>query len=217
MTDTRLHLSREFESLSSAVALNVGLSLGVWAGRGDWAGCAQAHKDREGHRALAELDARLARLAAFREQLAAEVTGELTTPAAPATIYAVSTGEYSDYRVHGAFVERDDAQALVDRLPAYDTGEVLELPLCAPGDRISLVPRKVYRADVSIKDGLIGEPQLGFTREVIDTEVPVEWAAPTGMFGEVGVWVTAATPDAALKAARDKAADVLAQRHEATP
>lgn len=139
------------------------------------------------------------------------------TVTGPTIIYAVSTGEYSDYGVHGAFVDRDDAQALVDRLPSGDKPEVLELPLCAPGDRTSLVPRKVFQYEVAIKDGKIGEPRPGFTHEVIDTEVPVESAAPTGMFGEVGVWATAATPDAAMKAARDKAADVLAQRHEATP
>ena len=67
-SDERLALAREFEKRS--LTSGVGLALGVWAGRGDWAAISAAHRDREGRRALTELDALIARLTAFRQQLA---------------------------------------------------------------------------------------------------------------------------------------------------
>jgi hypothetical protein len=69
--DQRLALARKFETVSSTSG--VGLSLGVWAGRGDWAATSAAHRDREGRRALAELDQLIANLTEFRRQLAAVV------------------------------------------------------------------------------------------------------------------------------------------------
>jgi hypothetical protein len=73
MTDPRQILAREFERLSQT--FDVGLSLGTWAGRGDWAKWSQVYRTNSGQRALTELDALIARLTEFRGRLAAEVAG----------------------------------------------------------------------------------------------------------------------------------------------
>lgn len=74
MTDNRLDLALEFERLSN---VGVGLSLGVWAGRGDWASMSQGYRDQHGQRSLTKLDDHIARLTEFRERLAAAVAGDL--------------------------------------------------------------------------------------------------------------------------------------------
>jgi hypothetical protein len=73
---TRRDLALEFERLS--YSSGVGLLLGVWAGRGDYASFSQEHRAREGHRALTELDDQIARLSAFRQRLNGVLTAEAT-------------------------------------------------------------------------------------------------------------------------------------------
>lgn len=66
--DQRLELARKFERAS--IASGVGISLGVWAGRGDWASMSETARNKSGHRALTELDALIAQLTDFRRELA---------------------------------------------------------------------------------------------------------------------------------------------------
>jgi hypothetical protein len=49
------------------------MSLGQWAGRGDWAQFSQESRDRAGIRALDGITAAIDELTAFRERLAAAV------------------------------------------------------------------------------------------------------------------------------------------------
>jgi hypothetical protein len=67
--DTRLALVKAYERIGRSNT--VGLGLGVWAGRGAWASTSAAYRDSEGRRALTNLDALIARLTEFRQQLAA--------------------------------------------------------------------------------------------------------------------------------------------------
>lgn len=54
----------------------VGMPLGMWAGRGDYATFSQATRDKAGQRALNALDASITELTAFRAALAAAVNGQ---------------------------------------------------------------------------------------------------------------------------------------------
>lgn len=69
----RLRVARAFDT---ARATTVGIELGVWAGRGDWAACSQEHRDQAGYRALTGIDALIGRLVSFRAELNAEVAAE---------------------------------------------------------------------------------------------------------------------------------------------
>lgn len=39
------------------------------------------------------------------------------------TIYVVTSGEYSDYRIEGVFTDKDKAEAFADRNPEYEIEE----------------------------------------------------------------------------------------------
>jgi hypothetical protein len=54
----------------------VGMSLGWWAGSGDYAKFTEASRDEAGARALDELDAAITELAVARDHLAAELATE---------------------------------------------------------------------------------------------------------------------------------------------
>jgi hypothetical protein len=85
----RLALAREFEKMTATPG--VGLSLGVWAGRGDWASMPQTSKGEAGRRALTELDGLIERLAEFRGRLG-EVVDRDGLPSTPATAEAETGG-----------------------------------------------------------------------------------------------------------------------------
>ncbi|WP_280420881.1 hypothetical protein [Nocardia carnea] len=69
---------------ATATAHAIGMPLGMWCANGDYAQFSEQTRADAGARALAELDAALAELAAARERLAVAVTGEERHPAAPA-------------------------------------------------------------------------------------------------------------------------------------
>jgi hypothetical protein len=69
-------LFREFEKLSYFPFTGVGLALGTWAGMGDWASTGQAFRDRQGPKAITELDQLIERLREFRGRLAEHVTAK---------------------------------------------------------------------------------------------------------------------------------------------
>ena len=56
--------------LASQSASLASMSLGMWCGNGDYATFPQVWRDRQGRRALSELDAAIAELTAVRAQLA---------------------------------------------------------------------------------------------------------------------------------------------------
>lgn len=72
---TREKLAIQFEGAVRDVS-GVGLSLGVWAGRGDWSTMRRQARDAAGQRALADLASALDRLHAVQARLAAAITNE---------------------------------------------------------------------------------------------------------------------------------------------
>lgn len=68
----RLALCRQ-QTYMAATVSTLGIRLGMWAGRGDWASLSDAARDQAGVRALHELDCALVDLAAFRDRLASVV------------------------------------------------------------------------------------------------------------------------------------------------
>lgn len=69
---TRTDITHAHRLAATAVSA-VGMSLGMWAGRGAWASVSDAARDKAGIRALAELDTAIGELAAVRDRLAAAV------------------------------------------------------------------------------------------------------------------------------------------------
>jgi hypothetical protein len=59
--------------LAALAASGVGMPLGMWAGRGDWAALPPAARDRAGARALNELNDAITALVAARDRLATAV------------------------------------------------------------------------------------------------------------------------------------------------
>jgi len=69
------------------------------------------------------------------------------------TVYSVSEGEYSDYRVLDLFEDKDDAEAIASHNPDWD---VQEFNLYPSGTRTVMVPQKRYSARILINgDGRI--------------------------------------------------------------
>ncbi|WP_280246693.1 MULTISPECIES: hypothetical protein [Nocardia] len=68
----RLEIAHALERAAFSASA-VGMQLGAWAARGDWATLTEEGRTRAGERALADLDAALAELAVVRERLAAAV------------------------------------------------------------------------------------------------------------------------------------------------
>lgn len=66
----RQKLAREHERLTYSPGFSSGMALGQWAGWGAWESTPMGRRDQAGVRALAELDAEIARLVEFRERLA---------------------------------------------------------------------------------------------------------------------------------------------------
>lgn len=118
MTDTRLNLARAYETASAST---IGIELGVWAGRGDWVTCSREHREQAGRRALADLDAQIARLTAFREKLAAEVAPKPADVKPVAVEYGVFTHDGSQLLSGG---HANPAQALSHAKPGRIIGVV---------------------------------------------------------------------------------------------
>lgn len=73
----RLRIATEFDS---AVANGVGMSLGAWAGRGDWARTSDDFRTSAGRRALTEIEELIYRLTVYRAGLACAVFGDDLPP-----------------------------------------------------------------------------------------------------------------------------------------
>lgn len=135
------------------------------------------------------------------------------------TIYLITSGEYSDYKVHGAFVDESDARAIAELAQSHiHDVDVEPLPLCGPGERtLTLRERWTAWAHVGPDGVLQGEIQHDpRPRMVIDVSTSPEVdATPSAAGGTVFVTANADTLQGALKAVGDKIADLAAQHHEA--
>lgn len=106
------------------------------------------------------------------------------------TIYAVASGEYSDYGIVALFDERPDAEALVAEMNLtrpIDPAFIQEFPLYAAGDR-SLRRRHYFVGHVFVTaEGAIdGEPEI-WANDVLADKFPRHPAAQVTRTGQ-GMW-----------------------------
>lgn len=120
------------------------------------------------------------------------------------SVWLVTSGSYSDYRVHCAAPTRELAEKIRDRVGADD---VTERPLLSRvGEYIKLVS---YQARVSIDaTGRIGEVYSFGDR---DLRPPTRPRASADSFGNVSITIQAASPDQAVHAAKEYATELAAE------
>jgi hypothetical protein len=140
------------------------------------------------------------------------------------TVFSVSDGEYSDYRVHWLFEDRDDANVTATRVGGY----VEEFDLYGPGSDDEITIHRQWGATAyvnpvgqiedtvhcySIESFSDEDPEAPTIREFIDQR----WCDPDGVIHrgtqyEIRAW--ADSEGAARKAARERAAKVAAELAE---
>jgi hypothetical protein len=134
------------------------------------------------------------------------------------TVYAASSGAYSDYTVRALFEDRADAEATVARMNTsrfYDA-YVEEFDLFPAGSGDALVARPRYEASLGVgMDGVLidAEPDVEFTTVDADVEPvspPVCLETWDGR-DSYEVSVMADDEPTAVKAVRERAARVAAQ------
>jgi hypothetical protein len=105
----RQALAHEHALISTDVS-SVGMPLGMWAGRGDYATFSDAARDRAGRRALDELDAAITRLTEFRAKLAAAVEQPGQQPKQVVLLRLAQNDAYNlDAMLHAGYRQlRDD-------------------------------------------------------------------------------------------------------------
>lgn len=116
----RARLASAFTSAGDTTG--VGISLGTWAGNGDWAKTAPAFRDRAGARALDELDKLVARLTKFRNDLARAIGAPpaASTPLSPVEVELLR-------QVEGLTTRAEAAERQVDELKAKTASKYIEL------------------------------------------------------------------------------------------
>lgn len=138
MGPDRLALAKAFDKASIN---GVGMSLGMWAGRGDWGSCSTASRDRAGHRALTDLDELIGRLTEFRQQLADATSPQREVDAEKrraevATVIANATGVAATHAwtlhdtSNGGVIARCEACDTYSGTTTIRSGAV---PPCTPG------------------------------------------------------------------------------------
>lgn len=128
------------------------------------------------------------------------------------TIYIVTSGSYSDYRIHAVFDDEDRAAALVQFIA---DARVEEWPLNPslgfnPRDHAGTTPWRVLHQAMPI--GSPSDAWYGYRVDPVEFP-PSEWRHYTGFRdgdGEITVW--ARDKDHALKIAQDKRAEHLATK-----
>lgn len=126
------------------------------------------------------------------------------------TVWAVISGDYSDYRVHALFEDKADADDAAARIGL----EVEEFDLYSPGDRsLRRLPEHWAYCDVTSEGVLRERPvELPYTT-IGDSPPPTNvWVRDrdVGANKEYVVGATAATEEAARKSVRERAAQVAA-------
>ena len=89
------------------------------------------------------------------------------------TIYVVESGEYSDYRVHGAFETREAAEAAISLGYGNNDRAVLEMMLYE-GDEQPIVGEEVRAYQMVRADGSTDEMRIFAERSVYDPGTSVE-------------------------------------------
>lgn len=132
------------------------------------------------------------------------------------TVYAISSGDYSDYRVHALFESREDAEAAVQTADRWEAAEVQEFDFYPAGTGTSFRWRTPYEAVVKIAaDGTIGEASVRKERgRFLDADWTGKVRDSHGLFERhrtrlpVTVYAQALTEEAAIKAASERAGQV---------
>lgn len=143
------------------------------------------------------------------------------------TVYAVSYGEYSDYRVRWLFEDRADADATATRVGGY----VEEFDLYEPGSGDELTVNHQWGASVHINpDGRMNDYTHCYSIESFSDEAPESstirefpdrrWCDDGGNMHwgteyEVRAW--GPSEDVARKVARERAAKLAAELSEGRP
>lgn len=122
-------------------------------------------------------------------------------------VYAVATGEYSNYGVRAIYEREEDAQACADRIGGY----VEEYPLYPPGDDSYRI-RTRYWAELRVMlDGTHQDLREWTLPESCDQELELsDEALGPPRFGYYQVMASAPSPTQAVKAVRERAAKLSA-------
>lgn len=137
----------------------------------------------------------------------------------PGEVYAVVSGSYSDYSVHAIFGSKTEAQSVCDSMNAVkdraygDAYEVEEFEFWPAGQ-----PPKVHeewRAQFVVHvgeplgepDWVQGEAYFGTRRK--QSSGDINWPV-----NRIGAWACSWSKERAIKNARDRAAQVLAEANE---
>ena len=143
------------------------------------------------------------------------------------TVYAVSDGEYSDYRVHWLFEDRGDANSTAARVGGY----VQEFDLYGPGSGNELTVRHEWIAAAVVNPvGQVDEDIRVYSYESFSDEelqkssireFPARnWCDPDGNIHTgttYEVRVAAIDQEAARKAAKERASKIAAEIAEGRP
>lgn len=127
----------------------------------------------------------------------------------PRTIYLVSSGDYSDYRVHMAFETEELANAYCERetpFHRYDEPFVEERELL---DSLPEEPARVYRASarLTVKGEVTESSEESYNRSewtldrsnIVAQVNHVSGSMPSHDFGWIYIYVLASTADAAKR------------------
>ena len=115
-------------------------------------------------------------------------------------LYAVTAGEYSDYRIVTLQTDREKAERIAEVLS--DRGDVYDVEEFESDDW-ETDPRPVW--SVYIEKGQV------ITKSVSKTESTVEWSK-TWPFGRTIVYIKAKTAEQAIKIAQDRLAKEKARK-----
>lgn len=136
-------------------------------------------------------------------------------------IHLVTTGSYSGYMIEAAFTDRNDAQRLVDRMNRHSRDARVETHTLHPAGDDTLLYRELWAVTISINpDGVIADDAKS-VHHTTDFRPPVDTnIARIGKNHTYrSVTAHAATEEAALKAARERAAQVAVEMitHQVIP
>lgn len=132
-------------------------------------------------------------------------------------VYLVATGQYSNYTIEAIYQDLDDAQRLagrINRQSRWNEARVETHTLRPSGDD-TLHYRELWQVQISINpDGVIADDAKSIHHttnlwEPIDTDTVVHRIGKNSTYRRVTA--TAPTEEAALKAARERAAQVATE------
>lgn len=121
------------------------------------------------------------------------------------TVYAVSTGSYSNYTIEAVFEDRVDAEMTAERVG----GTVEEFEILPPGSGGYIRPRLRYVVNTTVScHGKINTEWSEHSSYVDQDSAPEPPLMHTDYYGHYRIMVQADTREAAVKAASEYAARV---------